>query len=179
MNQDIIDFLKGEKRASHESLTLLQMLAKRDDQLETAHDFVQWLFPTPEKSNFNLSAPVLDEETAKVVKEQALGQKVLESYGRFLRFYDLTVLGNAEVAFKDSLPLNHPRRWWCKPNDHNHLRLTRIIRCLKLLGYSEQASALYGFLKGTYAKWAGNFATLETVQWWKKAAERESWEPMR
>ena len=179
MNQDIINFLKGERRAGHDRLTFGEMLALRDGQLEECHDYVQELFPTPEKSKFNPNAPVLDEETAGAIKEQGLGDKILLAYARFLDFYDIKTLPDGQLAFKDSLPLSHPRRHWCKPNNHNHLRLTRIIRCLKLLGYGDRATALRRFLIGTYDKWVGNFATLETVEWWRKAENTESWEPMK
>jgi hypothetical protein len=30
-----------------------------DDQLESVHDYIQWLFPLPEPSGFNVAAPAL------------------------------------------------------------------------------------------------------------------------
>jgi len=34
-----------------------------DDQLESVHDYIQWLFPLPEPSGFNVAAPVLTRES--------------------------------------------------------------------------------------------------------------------
>ena len=32
-------------------------------QLEAVHDYIQWLFPLPEPSGFNVAAPVLDRDS--------------------------------------------------------------------------------------------------------------------
>lgn len=180
VNQDIIDVLEGTKRIGSKNLTFTETLSEGDAYFNECHSFVQFLFPTPERSRFNPNAPILDEETAKVIKAKGLDNKILAAYARMLRFLDAAAATDGALQFNDpGLPLSVPRRHWCKPNDHNHLRLTRIIRCLKLLGHGDKAAALYRFLKGCYDKWAGNFASLETVNWWKKALETDSWQPMR
>ena len=49
-----------------------------------------------------------------------------------LRYYGLTPDTEA-----------NPKPWVC-PADHNHLRLTRILRALTLLGLSTEATELHG-----------------------------------
>jgi hypothetical protein len=43
--------------------SLTEILAWPDDRLEDVHDFIQWLFPLPEPSGANPSAPTLDAAT--------------------------------------------------------------------------------------------------------------------
>ena len=43
--------------------TLNEILAWPDDRLEAVHDFIQWLFPLPERSGANPGAPTLDAAT--------------------------------------------------------------------------------------------------------------------
>ena len=41
--------------------TRLQILKQSDQWLEETHDYVQWLFPTDEKSLFNADAPIISQ----------------------------------------------------------------------------------------------------------------------
>src|SRR5208283_1467128 len=36
-----------------------------DGQLEAVHDYIQWVFPLPERSGFNVAAPVLTRESIR------------------------------------------------------------------------------------------------------------------
>jgi hypothetical protein len=36
-----------------------------DDQLESVPDYIQWLFPLPEPSGFNVAAPALTRESIR------------------------------------------------------------------------------------------------------------------
>lgn len=62
-------------------------------------------------------------------------------------------------------------RNWIKGFNHNHLRLTRILRSLRVLGLIDEAKALHGFL-------CTDDRVLDTVSprsqmYWRRAAERE------
>ena len=61
-NKSIIDFYAGAG-PDHQGRYLTEILKWSDDQLESVHDYIQWLFPLPERSGFNMNAPVLDERT--------------------------------------------------------------------------------------------------------------------
>ncbi|HLB99097.1 MAG TPA: opioid growth factor receptor-related protein, partial [Acetobacteraceae bacterium] len=54
-----------------EGRTLAEILAWDDDRLEEIHDFIQWLFPLPERSGANPSAPTLDAETIATFRADA------------------------------------------------------------------------------------------------------------
>ena len=55
-----------------------------DEELEEVHDYIQWLFPTPTRSTFHPSAPVLTEEDIAAFRADKLLQARL--HRSFLRF---------------------------------------------------------------------------------------------
>ena len=111
---------------------LAEILAWDDELLESVHDYVQWLFPLPEPSMFNSDAPLLTEaDIAAARSDDVIQTNVRASFARMLRFYGLT----PETA-------DRPKTWVCQA-DHNHLRITRILRSLRLLGLPEEAQRLY------------------------------------
>ena len=122
----IIDFFEG--RITHPSgRTFDQILALDDEALERAHDIVQWIFPLPEPSKANPRAPFLSpEDLAEFRANPALRLQVRRAAHTFAGFYALT----------DD---------WKRSRDHNHLRITRIIRCLTLVGEHDYARRLYDF----------------------------------
>ena len=58
LDQEIINFLEGTGVA-RDGLTLSQIWAFPDDEIERNHVFIQWMFPTDLLSASNKSGPVL------------------------------------------------------------------------------------------------------------------------
>lgn len=56
---------------------------------------------------------------------------------------------------------------WNRSFDHNHLRISRIIRCLRVLGLPDEARAFFKFLQQN-ATGASN----RSHDFWQRAAER-------
>lgn len=112
----------------HEGRTLLSsghrradLLTLADSEFERHHGFIQWAFPTPQKSYNNFSAPLLDLGTAIWLSEDAESTSFLEKMSvRLLQF------------LKDN---SH----WKTAYNHNHLRITRIIHSLRILHSFELA----------------------------------------
>lgn len=73
---------------------------------ECHHDFIQWLFPNSRPSNFNGNAPVLDKNTASILRNNFFNKINLA----LLSFDDYLHNGNY---------LNH--------SNHNHLRISRTL----------------------------------------------------
>jgi hypothetical protein len=61
------------------------------------------------------------------------------------------------------------QRYWVCRFDHNHLRITRIIRSLRVLGLEEEAQAYFRTLKQIQA--ASNISST-SLQFWSRAAQR-------
>ena len=57
-------------------------------QIEGIHDYIQWLFPLPERSSFNPDAPVVDDEVIQAFHTSTdLRHNLLKSLTLMLRFY--------------------------------------------------------------------------------------------
>lgn len=113
-------------------------------ELETRHDFIQWLFPLREPSRYNPAAPLLaaDDEAA-FRAEPLLRDNLLHSLDLMLGFYGLSRNGTAV-----SLPARETlaRAPWLAPGDHNHLRLSRIVQSLQILGQEDLSRSLQAAL---------------------------------
>ena len=113
-------FLEGVGRDGAGRL-LDEVLAFSDDALERRHDFIQWLFPLPEPSAAVPGSPVLTSEDIDAVQASpGVQENLARAARRMLSFYEATT-------------------WWRRPSDHNHLRITRIIRSLRLLAGDQAA----------------------------------------
>lgn len=122
MSGAITAFLEGEGPDAR-GRTLFDVLAMDNAALEANHDFIQWLFPLREPSRAVPGAPVLTDAEVEAIRDSGMAQYALAAAtDRMDAFYRAT----------------HD---WLMPNDHNHLRITRIIRSLRLLVGDEQADA--------------------------------------
>jgi len=118
----VVAFLQGEGPDAA-GRTLFEVLAMDNAALEHTHDFIQWLFPLREPSRAVPDAPALTDAEVEAIRDSAMAQIALAAAtDRMEAFYRAT----------------HD---WLMPNDHNHLRITRIIRSLRLLVGDDQADA--------------------------------------
>lgn len=118
----ILAFLQGEG-VDARGRSLFDVLSFDNGALERTHDYIQWLFPLPEPSSAVPDAPVLSPEEIEAIRDSGMAQIALAAASdRMDAFYRMT----------------HD---WLMPNDHNHLRITRIIRSLRLLRGDEEAEA--------------------------------------
>jgi hypothetical protein len=145
----IIDFYREEAPDS-EGRYLKDIWSWSDRDLEDVHDFIQWLFPLPEPSQFNPDAPLLTAgDIAAFQSDERLRANLATSFTRILSFLGLKTTPDGKVA----PALNHATRAlevWRYPN-HNWLRISRILRSLYLLGLGEQARSFYSLLNEFYA----------------------------
>lgn len=124
-----------------------EILQFDDERLEDVHDFIQWLFPLREPSGANPSAPTLDDfaiETFRMRPE--LRSALRRSLDRMLAFYGFEWSGDRLVR-SSTFP---GRSGWLSLGNHNHLRLTRILRSLSALGEVQAAQALFSTLSDIY-----------------------------
>lgn len=139
----IIDFYSNS--TDHRGRTHAWIIAQDDDWLERTHDFIQWLFPLRERSGANPHAPLLDAaQIAEFQASPALRAGLLASYDRMLRFYGLQRDG-AAVAKGSNWNQRKPN-WFTQPT-HNDLRITRMQKCLVLLGLAEHARGFHAALR--------------------------------
>ncbi len=120
------------------------ILAFNDKALESTHDYIQWLFPTVQRSAANPQAPCLDDTAIQAFRRSAsLRARLRQSLDRMLLFYGLAWDGSAIVA----APSFTEHDGWLTPGNHNHLRLTRMLASLCSLGEKEIARTLFRCLR--------------------------------
>jgi len=143
-NEKLLRFYSGEGTDDRDR-TIADIWCYSHNELEGVHDYIQWLFPLAERSAFNPAAPLLDAETIQRFQEdEALRRNVERSLGVMLDFYGLTLVGNRIVRAKT---FSERSRNWLTPQNHNFLRLTRVLKSLSLLGHGERAKQLLACLE--------------------------------
>lgn len=144
----IFDFYTG-KGTDAKGRSLLDILAFTDDQFEYVHDFIQWLFPLPEPSRAQPQSPILTEKELELMKSDPLIKNRVEvSLLRYTNF------------------LAHTKAWR-RDFDHNHLRITRALRFLTLMGMDEHAKGLFKFAVD------GSKPSSKTKWYWEQAMTLE------
>jgi len=73
--------------SDHRGRYLREIQEWPDDQLESVPDYIQWLFPLPEPSGFNVAAPALTRESILDFLARPDLQEILRV--SFLRFDEL------------------------------------------------------------------------------------------
>ncbi|TGJ78338.1 hypothetical protein E0Z10_g10424 [Xylaria hypoxylon] len=152
-----------------------EILEWSDDQLEHQHNYIQTVFPLPEESGFGHIAPVIDEETMLIFTQSPeLKRNLLRALKRMLAFYGF---GAEDKEGHDYELVITPRKdcevgfsRWVVRIDHNHLRITRIIRSLRVLGLEGAAKDFYNALIEVY-KTMGTIGS-STIGFWTRALEK-------
>jgi hypothetical protein len=144
-----------------------------DEELERTHDYIQWLFPLTEQSAFNSHAPILDVETIREFRVRPeLRENLRASLVRMLAFFGFRLLEDEPFRVVPAADFAERAQNWLTPANHNHLRITRILKSLRLLGLEEEAAALFRCLEGLHGK--ESRATRpriseETFRYWRSA----------
>ena len=138
--------------------------------LEEVHDYIQWLFPLKTRSAFNPDAPTLRSDTITAFHDDpSLRDRVRRSLEVMLTFYGLELDRSDPTHPVIRKNTTFPTRSvsWLQPYDHNHLRLTRILTSLRLLGLPDLSSALCRCLQEIVRE-NPDRVTAETVAFWAK-----------
>lgn len=149
MASAIVRFLLGEGRDAA-GRTLGKVLAMDNAQLERRHDYVQWLFPLPEASSALPGAPVLSADDVMQIRSSDIAATNLRAAAARMRdFYART-------------------RHWLVPADHNHLRITRIIKSLRLLVNDAEADAFKATILDM-VRFSGAKISAKSMDFWASA----------
>src|SRR5262245_14413087 len=167
----LLDFYRGQATDS-EGRWLRDIWTWDDDELESVHDFIQWLFPLPEPSQFNPDAPLLmPVDIVAFHADSSLRANLRRSFERILTFLGLAEKADHTIAEGPEFAARLADVWTA-PN-HNWLRITPILRSLTLLGLDSKAMALYACLNGLYQ--SRRFPISDTTFRYWSAAVRSGW----
>lgn len=169
----------------YEGRTLSSILSWSDSRLEYCHDYIQQIFPLPERSPINPSAPIISRQIFAAFRQRAdLRGRLRQSFTRILAFYGLEqrLAATASRKIEDVVltivkaqNFDKGSKRWVTRFDHNHLRITRIIRCLRVLGLEQEAGAFYSQLKDVYEASGGGRISQKSFMFWTRAARRPLW----
>jgi hypothetical protein len=160
----LTEFYRGQA-PDNRGRMISDLWAFSDDRMEAVHDFIQWMFPLREPSQFNPAAPLLsDADIMEFRADPAMLESLRRSFERFLTFLGLrfeagVVVEGTDFARKDDV--------WRFPN-HNWLRITRVLASTRMLGLEPESRAFFEFLKAL----RGRFPAIDpdTFGYWQRAA---------
>jgi hypothetical protein len=172
-----IEFYRGE-RPNHVGQYGWQMMKYSHFTMETDHDYIQWMFPSNEPSAFNSDAPVMTHEEALLFQNSPkLQERIRDSFVKFLDFLGLQYTRGIEGVVSTLEPT--PER----PNpldrlayfNHNMLRITRVLTCLRLVGLHTEMMALYNFLANKIETDLSDWCNEDTFTYWQMAVYGDLW----
>jgi Opioid growth factor receptor (OGFr) conserved region len=171
-NSRIIGFYSGTE-PNHRGLYLREIQHWTDERLEAIHDYIQWLFPLPEPSGFNANAPVLSSEVIQEFRASPDLQANLQvSFLRMMNFYGFETHSSEQITVTRTPNFAARAAGWLTPGNHNHLRITRILRCSSLLGLEAEAKAFFDCLSEIYEDEQNKpmpAISDETMLYWREA----------
>ena len=145
----IVAFLSGEG-TDGAGREVFDILSFDDPAIEQVHDFIQWTFPLRERSGAQPNAPTLTDEDIEDIRESMAAQAAL-------------------AAMTDRMAIFYYRNGhWLTASDHNHLRITRIIKSLRLLRGEELAEAFRTLILARVEE-AGSPVGKPTLGFWARA----------
>lgn len=169
--QDILAFYQGQS-ADSEGRMIETIWSWDYKKLEYTHDFIQWLFPLKEKSQFNRNAPVLNDQIIQSFRtNEKLKTRLLQSLKVMLRFYGLQCneVNDTDIEIVKSDEYPERKLNWIQRRNHNYLRITRILTSLRLLGLENYAQAFYNCLNQIYLEESESIGR-DTYAYWERAA---------
>ena len=145
----LIKFYSGEG-TDHKGRTIEDMLNFPDSEFDECHDFIQWMFPLHEASRMtSADVPIFTREDFQAFHAEKEHHNVERAARRFVKF------------LRDKSPEN-----WCNDGDHNLLRITRVIRSLRLMNHTYLAKALYEMVIACALK---RKISNTTISYWHRA----------
>lgn len=161
---DLFDFYRHPRERLGAPYSLETIWGMSDWEMEDRHDFIQRMFPLDVPSQFNLCAPILTETVAVEFRTDPDVQANLRrSLMRFLSF--LGIEEDGKVGYRLA---RIPDNVWGSFN-HNHLRITRVLRCLGLTGLKDEQDRLWKLLK-ELARRPELGVEAKTLRYWEEGA---------
>lgn len=142
------------KGTDHKNRKLDFILKQDNEWLEKTHDYIQYVFPNNIRSSFNYNAPIITEkQAAKLAQDKTIQESLIKSL----------------IRFKDFFELDAEKPHWITPNNHNYLRLTRVLITCNLFKRYADANKLFNYLTGFYSKYPDIIGST-TFGYWERAA---------
>lgn len=156
---DLIRFFRNEQ-ADCEGRMLDDILKYSPEEIEDYHNFIQWIFPTKEMSEYNSNAPTIDDKFKNVFQNNEIAKsnfcKSCQLYLNYIGFQ----CNKSEIVCKPN-----PSMFYELPT-HNLLRITRVLNSLNQIGNFACSRQLYRLLRKE-AELHPNKINNTTLQYWQ------------
>lgn len=180
-NENWIKFLSGEEiqDKSFKFRSCEEFRKASDGDLEKHHDYIQVVFPNLEKSRYANQDLYLNKNLKKwkeLMQNLEIRLKIQKNLKlnliRILKFFgfEVTLGEDSEitklVAKNDGVVFN--------PGDHNSLRLTRVLKCLKIFGLDDEYNLIINSINSNEeitAEIKKNPTLKNSYEYWIKSKE--------
>jgi len=176
------DFFSGgqipRRRGDCSGMTQIEILSLSNQELEQRHNFIQWLFPLKKASKSQPLAPITTDKAIALCSRQNpdFKARMRANFILMIRFYG----GSFSQKTKQSpITLNRIKKiaemHWLTENNHNYLRITRIITSLKIHGLTNEATLFHRFIKNIATeknRLAPGTVSDRTLRIWEHAAPK-------
>ena len=147
MNFEDFLTLKGK---DFKGRTLQDIWSFSDSEIERVHDFIQVVFPLNKSSQAVFHRYYLNNQDliSQIKSNKEVTTNILKSSNWFFAFLERNMYWNTKL-------------------DHNQLRITRVIECLRLLVSDEEADNFYNNVLELIKD--NNQVNKRTLDFWKNA----------
>ena len=145
---DFKNFLLG-KEPDFRGRMIVDIWSYSDEEIESIHDFIQILFPLNKESQSVFNGHYLDTDylIQNLKDDEQVKENILKSSEWFLSFLK-----------------RHD--YWKRGYNHNQLRISRIIECLRLIVGDKEANSFYECIIGMCE---GHRLNPNSIEYWKNA----------
>lgn len=154
----VIDFFCGISKDSA-GRSIEQILKFDETDIENYHDFIQWIFPTVEKSLHNFEAPVISNNFRNILSINPIALcNFCKTCKLFINFIGFDCEDNT-IVVKENAPMFFDRP------EHNLLRITRVLNSLNQLGKTSCSQKLFLVLESIYIKYPDKVPIISFTFW--------------
>lgn len=162
----VLGYLTGES-PDHRGRVLGLVLAQDNEWWTDKQDFIQWVFPSTEPSEFHGFSPVLTaQELALLGQSEKARAGLMAGYARLLDTLGLAKRDDGAV-FEPPSDLDVFRPAWLRRPDQFDYRITRMLTALNGVGMHREVGQFMEFIEDTVALVPGKAVSL---QYWRHAA---------
>ncbi|PWW80274.1 hypothetical protein C7212DRAFT_361226 [Tuber magnatum] len=140
-------FTSGGLTNAPTPVSFLDILRYPNTRLESDHSYIQFLFPTDSTSSYNPSAPPLPAGFRHaLMTTPGFGECCIMGVRRMMVFWGFQHRGTSSTGrplWRLAPNFTAEHHGWTRRVDHNHLRINRAIRFMRLVGGDRIARAVY------------------------------------
>ena len=141
-----------------------------DNKLEITHDYIQWMFPSTERSYANPGSPfVADEDAPEFSSDERVKENLRRSLERILEFFGFGFTQSSGLAVAKTATYETRKKKWFWKRNHNFFRITRILKSLNLCGLKAEAQAFFSCLDNLSDE-EKSIVGSESFSFWREAA---------